>query len=119
HHITDAVRVPFELAPEQLTVKAVMHLAVAPDERSFLFNALGSLWKKAGPDARPQRLTASENFEFEPAFSRDGRRIVYMEWNDERGSILKIADADGGRAKTLVASRGIIREAAFSPDGKR
>ena len=119
HHITDAVRVPFELAPEQLTVKAVMHLAVAPDERSFLFNALGRLWKKAGPDARPQRLTASENFEFEPAFSRDGRRIVYMEWNDERGSILKIADADGGRAKTLVASRGIIREAAFSPDGKR
>ena len=119
HRITDAVRVGRTWRRERFTVRAVRNIAVSPDGRQMVFSALGHLWRKDLPDGVPRRTSKVAAFEFEPAFARDGRRLGYVEWDDERGSTLRIAGADGGKARTLVESRGVIREPAFSPDGNR
>jgi len=116
--ITDAVRTGFDLAPESFEVRTARHLAPAPDGAELVFTALGRLWRKRLPDGAPVRLTASTAFESDPARSRDGRQIAWAEWDDERGSALRLMQSNG-RTHTLLQSRAPIRQPAFSPDGTR
>jgi Tol biopolymer transport system component len=118
HRVTEPVRFTHDLAPEQFTVRAIRQLAVSRRGDTLYFNALGRLWRKQG-NAAPQRLSHGTALEFEPAVSPDGRRIAYVEWADETGGVLKLADADGKAARTLLASGGVLRSPAFSPDGRK
>lgn len=118
HKITVPPRFTHDLAPKAITVRAIRQLAYSPDDRIVVFNALGRLWRKQG-DAEPGRLTRASTFEFEPAFSRDGRRIAYVDWNDESGSRLMIVGPQGGGPKTIHSTAGVLRMPSFSPDGSR
>lgn len=118
HQIVDAVRFGRDLAPETFDVRVVRQLAPSPDGKSLVFAAVGHLWRKSLPEGKPQRITQATAFEFEPAWSFDGKQLAYVEWDDEQGSALKLMPARGGKARTLVKSSGFIREPSFSPDGK-
>lgn len=119
HRITRSPRFADPLAPEKVAVKAIRDIAVAPNGTQLLFHGLGYLWRKPLPEGKPQRLTDSGAFEFEPAYSAQGRRIAYVEWDDEQGSALVLASGQGRKQKNLVKSRGVIRQPAFSNDGKQ
>jgi Tol biopolymer transport system component len=116
HRITEPVRTKLDLAPEQVRVRTFRHLAPAPNGRDLLVTALGHIWRVEG--AVPRRLTSAAVDEFEPRYSADGKRLVYVEWDDERGSALKVARADGHGARTIATSRGVIRQPTFSPNGR-
>ncbi|MBL8265290.1 amidohydrolase family protein, partial [Steroidobacter sp.] len=119
HQLTKSPRFGQDLAPEQFTVRNVRQLSPANDGKSIVFTAVGSLWKKTLPEGTPTRMTKATAFEFEPSRSADGRFIAYVEWDDEKGSALKVIPANGGTARTVITSRGLIREPSFSPDGKQ
>ncbi|MFC4314103.1 amidohydrolase family protein [Steroidobacter flavus] len=118
HRITNAIRFSHDLAPAQVTARAIRQLAPSPDNKSVVFTALGHLWRKPLPDGKSTRLTSATAFEFEPAWSVDGRQLAYVEWDDDHGSALKILAARGGKARTIISSSGVIREPSFSPDGQ-
>lgn len=118
HRFTKAPRFTHNLAPDEFTVRTIRQLSPSNDGKSLVFTAVGSLWKKALPDGAPTRMTKASAFEFEPSRSSDGRHLAYVEWDDEKGSALKIIPANGGAARTVVSSPGLIREPSFSPDGK-
>ncbi len=119
HRITVPPRFENPLAPERFTVRAIQQIAPSPDGRNVVFNALGRLWHKSLPDGKPRRLTEASAFEFEPSYSADGTHIAYVSWDDERGGALEIATAAGRRVKTLLQGSGILRQPAFSPDGRK
>jgi Tol biopolymer transport system component len=119
HRITEPLRFQHDLAPAKLTVRAIRNLAPAPDDQTMIFTAIGHLWRKALPSGVPARLNKGTAFGFEPSYAADGRKIVYVEWDDERGSALKIASPNGAGAKTIATSPGVIRQPRFSSDGKR
>ncbi|WP_019530093.1 amidohydrolase family protein [Dasania marina] len=118
HRITEATRFPQVVAPETLTVKAIRHLVVSPDKQAIVFNALGRLWYKSLSNGEPKRLTDTLAFEFEPAFSPDGKSLVYVEWDDEKGSALRRLTLKGGKSETLLKNSGVIRRPVFAPNGK-
>jgi imidazolonepropionase-like amidohydrolase len=71
------------------------------------------------PNGTPKRLTSGNDFEFEPSFSQDGSKIVYVTWNDEHlGNIYTIASR-GGTATKITSEKGIYRNPSFSNDGKK
>lgn len=117
--VIEPVRFEHELAPAKFPVRAVRQLAPSPDGQSLVFTAMGQLWHKRMPDGTPSRFGRGSEFGFEPQYSRDGARVVYVEWDDERGSALKVATKNGTGAKTVVASSGVIRQPSLSADGKR
>lgn len=119
HRITKPARFETALAPDRFTVRAIQHIAPAPDGKSVTFNALGRLWRKALPGGAPQRLTESTTFEFEPGYSRDGAALAYVSWDDEQGAALQLMIAKSRQARTVLKSAGILRQPRFSPDGKR
>lgn len=119
HRVTEPLRIQHDMAPAKVTVRAIRNLAPAPDEKTLVFSGVGYLWRKTLPSGPPERLSSGTDFGFDPSYARDGRQIVYVDWNDERGSSLKIANASGSGARTVVSSPGVIRQPHLSADGKR
>ncbi len=119
HRITLPPRFENPLAPDRLRVRAIQHVAVAPDGGSVTFNALGRLWQQSLPAGKARRVTNAGALEFEPAYSRDGAHVAYISWDDERGSTLELLNVKSGNRRTLARSTGIFRQPAFSPDGRR
>jgi imidazolonepropionase-like amidohydrolase/Tol biopolymer transport system component len=116
--IADALQFDNPAAPDEFTAKVIRHAVTSPDEKTLVFSAVGYLWKKSLPNGKPVRLTADKNFEFEPAFSPDGKEIVFVTWNDETlGEIRKVA-VSGGKTLKLNREKGIFRTPAFASDGK-
>jgi Tol biopolymer transport system component len=53
-----------------------------------------------------------------PAWSRDGRSIVFVSWRDGNGEIY-VMDAEGGEARNLTRHPAKDVRPAWSPDGRR
>ncbi len=118
HKITDPPIFQHDPAPESFKAHVSRQTKMSPDGKMLAFNAAGVLYTKQLPDGKPSRLTNGTDFEYEPAFSPDGKTIVYVTWNDEeKGSIWSI-QASGGKPTRLTSEKGIYRTPAFSNDGK-
>ncbi|HEU4718002.1 MAG TPA: amidohydrolase family protein [Bacteroidia bacterium] len=119
HHIYNALRFQQDVAPDQFTAKMIRNAVTSPDEKTLVFNAAGFLWKKTLPDGKPERLTDETDFEFEPAFSRDGSKLAFVSWNDEQTGAVMTLDMKSPKAKPvkITNEKGIFRTPAFSPDG--
>jgi imidazolonepropionase-like amidohydrolase/Tol biopolymer transport system component len=117
--VTAAVRFPIEVAPAKFPVKMLRGVLVSPDGKQVVYEALGNLWARGLPDGTPKRLTTqSDHFEMMPAFSRDGRWIVYATWNDRDTGSIRVVSSAGGEGRTVTSVKGQYVEPAFSPDGQ-
>jgi dipeptidyl aminopeptidase/acylaminoacyl peptidase len=117
-----AIRFPVDVAPETFDVKMIQHATVSPQGDRLVFQALGHLYTASfrdGAVGEPQRLTsANDEFAYYPSWSRDGERIVYVAWNDERLAAVRVIPARGGRAETVTTEPGHYLNPVFSPDGR-
>ena len=118
--VTDVLRFPIEVAPDEFDVKVLRNVVTSPDGSLVAYQALGHLYVRDLPDGAPVRLTSqSDHFEFMPSFSADGKQIVYVTWNDDRLGEIRIAPAEpGGEGKTLTQQPGHYRNPVMSPDGE-
>jgi imidazolonepropionase-like amidohydrolase/Tol biopolymer transport system component len=116
--ITDAVRTPQEVAPDNFDVKMLRWVTVSPDQRRVVYTALGKLWLKELPNGTPRRVTGdTANDELMPAWSSDGRTLVYATWNDESLGSIRTVGIDGRRGRTITTKKGHYVEPKFSENG--
>ena len=116
--VTAAVRSPRRVEDGTFTVRMIRDAATSPDRRTMVFAALGHLYAKRG-DGTPRRLTeADARFEYDPAFSPDGRRIAFTTWSDDAYGTVTVMDADGRNERTLTTRPGHFNTPRFSPDGR-
>jgi imidazolonepropionase-like amidohydrolase len=64
-------------------------------------------------------LTEGTDYEYEPAFSLDGNRLVYVTWSDlEKGKIMTLdMTSNNAKPQKVTSEKAIYREPSFSPDG--
>ncbi|HUR81115.1 MAG TPA: amidohydrolase family protein [Thermoanaerobaculia bacterium] len=118
--IEEAVRFPVDVAPNQFDVKMLRWVRVSPRGNAVLYSAMGYIYVKDLPNGTPHRLTRqNEHFEFYPAWSRDGKSIVYVTWSDEKLGTIRVAPAAGGEGRVITPQPGHYLEPAFSPDGSK
>ncbi|MGY5846525.1 amidohydrolase family protein [Salegentibacter sp. HM20] len=116
--IAESHRSEHPVFSEEFDAKVIRHAVTSPNGKTLVFSAVGQLWKKDLPNGKPQRITKSEEAEFEPAFSPDGKEIAYVTWTDEgMGALMKVG-LNGRNPQKLTSEKGIFRNPSFSPDGK-
>ena len=116
--LAETVHFQNRIENESFTPQVIRHAVTSPDGNTLVFNAVGYLWKKTLPNGTPTRLTTGTDFEFEPAFSPDGSRLVYVSWNDQEKGAIHSVPLTGGTPTQLSSEKGIYRTPSFSPDGK-
>ncbi|HMQ50218.1 MAG TPA: amidohydrolase family protein [Saprospiraceae bacterium] len=118
HRFQETIHFENPAFEEEFQVHVIRHAVTSPDEKTLLFNAAGYLWKMPLPKGKPSRLNNSTDFEFEPAFSQDGKEILFVTWNDvDMGAIWRMNLSTGERRK-ITSEKAIYRTPQFSPDGK-
>ncbi|MDA0919614.1 MAG: amidohydrolase family protein [Planctomycetota bacterium] len=118
--ITEAVRFPVEVAPDEFDVKMLRWVSTSPNGKQLAFQALGQIYIRNLPDGEPQRLTTQkDDFEFCPSWSRDGKQIVYTTWNDRTLGSIRITSVENPQNNRQVTVRpGHYVNPVLSPDGK-
>lgn len=120
HTILPAVRTPIEVAPAEFDVKMLRSVSVSPSGDAVVYSALGHLYKRLLPEGQPQRITTdSQHFEFMPSWSRDGKSIVYVAWDDTELASIRIVEATGGVGRVVTTKPGFYVDPIFSPDGTK
>ncbi len=118
--VADAVRFPVDVHPEEFDVRLLRWVEVSPTGDQVAYSAMGHLYVRDLPDGEPRRVTTQDDhFEFFPSWSRDGDRLVYVSWNDEELSAIRVVPAGGAaRGQVITDEPGHYREPAFSPNGE-
>jgi imidazolonepropionase-like amidohydrolase/Tol biopolymer transport system component len=118
--VTEAVRFPVDVAPNEFPVKMLRWVSVSPNGKQVVYNALGHLYVRDLPNGTPHRVTAQNDaFEFYPVWSRDSKSIVYVTWSDLTFGSVRIVPATGGEGRTVTDKPGHYIEPAISPDGTK
>ena len=117
--IIDPIRPAVEVAPETFQTRMPRQAAVSPDGEQVVFESLGSLYIMDLPGGTPRRLTRDdERREIFPAWSRDGRSIVFASWTDDALGVIRTISPSGRNERRITTEPGLYRRPSFSPDGE-
>ena len=89
----------------------------SPQGKRLAFSALTHLYTVNLPDGEPQRVTRGDAREYQPAWSPDGKWLAYVTWDDEHGSLWKIAADGQGSPIRLTSEDAYYCNPVWSPDG--
>lgn len=103
---------------DDFDARVIRNATTSPDGKFMTFSAVGHLWIRSLPNGKPRRLTGSQDFEFEPSFTPDGRHIVYVSWNDEKLGEIRKVHIKGGAWTTLSTDKGIYRTPVEGKNGQ-
>ncbi len=132
--VAETLRFENRIFEPQFTARAIRHAITSPDGQTLVFNAAGKLYKKTLPNGTPEPLvkanygrcifvgaeaTDPDMLEFEPDFSPDGQKVLFVTWNDILGGALWQVPIAGGQPEQIPIRGGIFRTPRYSPDGKR
>jgi len=118
--IQKALRFQQDINQDKFDVKMLRDVEVSPDGKKAVFEAMGHIYVRNLKTGKMKRLTKQkDHFEFNPSFSRDGKKIVYVTWDDNKLGSIRVASSRGGKGKVVSKVQGKFVEPSFSPDGKK
>lgn len=117
--IQTAVRFTQDIDSKDFDIKMLRNVQVSPDGETAIFEALGHIYKRDLESGKVKRLTRQDDhFELFPQYSRDGKKIVYVTWDDNEQGSVRVVSARSGRGESITQEPGKYVEPTFSPDGK-
>ena len=116
--IRKAVTVKVDTAPDQFDAKMLRWLHKSSNGKHAVFQSLGYIYTVKLPDGKPKRLTKqTDNFEFFPQFSADGKSIVYTTWNDKDLGSVRVSNLSG-KSQKVTKTAGHYTNPKLSNDDK-
>lgn len=118
--VQQALRFRQPIEEDDFTVRMLRHMVVSNDGQRAVYEALGYLYEvELGSGNQPRRVTSqTERFEQFPAFSRDGRYMVYTTWHDQEQGQIVLRNLRNGQERVLNTGTGKFVEPQFAPDGQ-
>ena len=113
-----ALRFPHTLDRGRFNAKMLRDATTSPDGKTLVFHAVGHLWRKAIAGGAPTRLGNDDGqFEYQPSFSTDGRKLLYTTWSDAAlGAIMELdspaASAANSAPNPVTTTARVIRPMA-------
>jgi Tol biopolymer transport system component len=121
--VAPLVRAHYRISDASMSVRSIRWPTITPDGRTLIFSAVGYLWTMKLPNGTPSRLTRSDDYEFMPALSPDGKQLAYVEYNYDPDLIkppgrLVIRRMDTGE-KQVISDSALYWIPSWSPDGTK
>ncbi|WP_158994264.1 amidohydrolase family protein [Mucilaginibacter sp. L196] len=118
-NITEALHYQQKVFQDEFTVKMIRELTTSPDGKQVAFNAAGYIYLKTLPNGVPTRITTTNDFEYSPDFSPDGKSIVYIDWSDELKGSVNIYNIATKTATRLTTDKGFYYTPKISNKGDK
>ncbi|MGY6518466.1 MAG: amidohydrolase family protein [Lysobacteraceae bacterium] len=116
--VTAAPRARQTLDDGDFQPRMIRDVATSPDGRTVVFHAVGALYTRSLPGGTPRRLTGEQGvFEYQPAFSPDGSRLLYTTWSDQDMGAIHEIDLASGQRRTLTTQKGFYYGPRYANDG--
>jgi len=109
---------PIDDATEGL-VTQIRDAKPSPDGKEIVFTALNRLYIMSLPNGKPKRLTKHNFTEAMPAWSPNGKEIVFTTWKPDGGHLYKVNASGKGSATQLTKERGIYTNPEWSYQNNR
>lgn len=93
-------------------------VAWSPDGTAVVYSMQGTLWQQPLGSNEAKQLTADPSYDYQPDWSPDGRRIVYVSYRNDSME-LRLLDLSTGTSRPLTQNGAVNVEPRFSPDGAR
>jgi len=121
--IQEAISFKQNIEQDNFSVKMLRDVKISPSGKQIAFESMGYIYTQGISNGevkgKPKRLTKqTDNFELNPSFSRNGKKIVFATWNDENQGQIRVVSNRGGKGKALLNEPGKYIEPTFSPDGQ-
>ncbi|WP_295674399.1 amidohydrolase family protein [uncultured Mucilaginibacter sp.] len=117
--ITDALHYQQKVFQETFPVKMIRQLTTSPDGKYVAFNAAGYIYVKSLPDGIPFRITYTNEFEYDPSFSPDGKSLVYIGWSDELKASVNKIELQTCQITKLTTEKGFYYTPKFNNKGDK
>jgi Tol biopolymer transport system component len=123
-HLGPEVRFQYPVSDSAtFVVRQIRNAVPSPDGSKIAFTALDRLYvadvPAAGNAVSPRKLVDGAGLQFQPAWSPDGRTIIYTTWTEGDGGYIWKVNAGGGAPSRVTTTRGFYQQPVFSNDGQR
>ena len=118
-NISEALHFPQKVFTDDFTPKMLNALTTSPDGKMVAFSAAGYIYTKILPDSVPKRITTTNDFEYSPAFSPDGKTLTYIDWSDELKASINIINLKTLIVSRLTTERGFYYTPQYSAKGDK
>ncbi len=116
--VAEALHFPQEVSPKTFEAKMIRQATTSPDGKHMAFHAAGYIYLKELPKGTPKRLTNGLDHEYYPAYSQDGKSLLYASWNDVDLGAIKVRDILTGAERKVTLEKGYYHNPRWSNDGK-
>ncbi|MCX2720463.1 amidohydrolase family protein [Lentiprolixibacter aurantiacus] len=99
---------------EEAFVTQIRDAVPSPDGSKIAFTALNRLYVMDLPDGQPRRLTKNNYTEAMPAWSPDGKNLVFTTWKQGGGHLYKVNAEGRARIVQLTQEPGIYSSPKWS-----
>ncbi len=118
--VADPLRFEQKLDAGSFAPKMIRDVATSPSGGQLVFHAVGHLWLKNLPNGEPSRIGKDDTrFEYQPAFSPDGKTLLFTTWTDAGQGAIVARDLAAGTERVLTTKPGFYYSPRFAADGSR
>ncbi|MGZ3757288.1 MAG: amidohydrolase family protein [Mucilaginibacter sp.] len=117
--ISDALHFPQKVFQESFEAKMIRQVTTSADGKRIAFNAAGYVYIKDLPKGEPVRIDSLSHFEYDPAFSPDGKTLVYVDWSDEQKGTINKIDLTTHQITPLTREKGFYYTPKYSNKGDK
>jgi hypothetical protein len=93
-------------------------VAWSPDSREVIYSMGGALWRQRVDSNTAQQITDGAGYDYQPDWSRDGKSVVYVSYQDDAME-LWVMDLATGDSRQVTRGGAVNVEPRWSPDGKK
>ena len=108
-----------EVSPDEFDIRMPRFAEISPDGRSLVFESLGKLYIRNQRNGRVRALTElpKDVRELNPSWSRDGKTVAFVTWDDEDLGAIHTINIRSGKITTHTDEPGHYRRPKLSPSG--